>query len=164
MRFIAANTNIPIPRVYDEGTESAPSITMGYIEGERLDKVWNGLPEEEKLDIADQLKGILSELRSLKGEYIGSLHCGKAIDGRRFGFEGGPFDTEEEFNRFLLSDTFSSTAKILRDIAFRSLQRDHELVFTHCDSHPGISSSKTGGSLVFWIGNSRAGIQSTGNL
>lgn len=136
MRFIAANTSIPVPQVYEQGSEPVPSITMDYIEGDRLDKVWNGLPEEQKLGIADQLKGILSELRSLKGQYIGSLHRRKAIDGRRFDFEGGPFDSEIEFNDFLLSDTLSSTPKILRDIALRSLRTDHELVFTHGDFAP----------------------------
>jgi aminoglycoside phosphotransferase (APT) family kinase protein len=136
MRFIAANTSIPIPRVYDQDSESVPSITMDYIEGERLDKVWNGLLDKQKLELADQLKGILSELRSLKGEYIGSLDRGKAIDGRRFDFEGGPFETENEFNHFLVSDTFSSTPTILKNIALRSLRTDHELVFTHGDFAP----------------------------
>ncbi|KAG4439770.1 hypothetical protein IFR05_004738 [Cadophora sp. M221] len=136
MRFIAANTNIPVPRVYDEGPESAPSITMDYIEGERLDKVWNGLSEEEKLDIVAQWKGMLFELCNFKGEYTGLVHRGRAIDGRIFDFEGGPFDTEEVFNHFLLSDTFTTTPKILRDIAFNSLRTDHEIVFTHCDFAP----------------------------
>ena len=68
MRFIAANTSIPVPRVYEEEGGLVPSITMDYIEGETLEAVWNGLPEEQKLDIAEQLKGILSQLRSLKGQ------------------------------------------------------------------------------------------------
>lgn len=72
MRFIAANTNIPVPYVYPDSTER--SITMEYIEGDSLDKVWNDLPEEQKLDLAARLKEIISELRDLKGSYIGSIN------------------------------------------------------------------------------------------
>jgi len=136
MRYIAANTRIPIPQVYQENNGSEPSITMDYIEGERLDKVWNGLLDEQKLDLAGQLKRILCELRGLKGQYIGSLYRGKAVDGRRFDVEGGPFETEVQFNQFLLSDTLSSTPTILRDIASRSLSTDHDIVFTHGDFAP----------------------------
>ncbi|RDL35338.1 Kinase-like protein [Venustampulla echinocandica] len=92
---------------------------MDYMEGERLDKVCNGLPEEEKLDLVD-----------LKGEYIGSLDRGTAIYGRRFNLEGGPFDMEVEFIHFLLSDTLRVAPQILRDIASCSLRTDHKAVFT----------------------------------
>jgi len=50
--LIAENTNILVPQVYDKSNEPIPSITMEYIDGERLDKVWNDLPEANKLDIA----------------------------------------------------------------------------------------------------------------
>ena len=136
MRFIAANTNIPIPRLYEDNSASERSITMEYIQGERLDKIWSTLLEEQKLALADELNGILSELRGLKGQYIGSLSQGQAIDGRKFDFVGGPFDTEGAFNQFLLSDTFRSTPTILHDIALRSLRTDHEIVFTHSDFAP----------------------------
>jgi aminoglycoside phosphotransferase (APT) family kinase protein len=135
-RFVGANTSIPIPRVYEEGSEPGRSITMDYVEGYPLDKVWNQLSKEQKLDIASQLRAILTELRELKGSYVGSLNRGKAVDGRRSDFEGGPFDTEVEFNNFLLSDTIPSCPNILRDIARRSLRTDHEIVFTHGDFHP----------------------------
>lgn len=136
MRFVAANTNIPVPRLYQDDSTAERSITMEYIEGERLDKVWNGLPEEQKLALADERKRVLSELRALKGQYIGSLDRGQAIDGRRFDFMGGSFDTESDFNQFLLSDTVRSCPTILRDIASRSLRTDHEIVFTHGDFAP----------------------------
>ena len=136
MRFIAANTSIPVPRVYEEERGLVPSITMDYIEGETLEAVWNGLPEEQKLDIAEQLKGILSQLRSLKGQYIGSINRGEANDGRRFDYKGGPFDTEAEFNQFLVTDKLKGCLPIFYDIAFRSLRTDHEIVFTHADFTP----------------------------
>jgi aminoglycoside phosphotransferase (APT) family kinase protein len=136
MRFIAANTSIPVPRVYKEERGLEPSITMDYIEGETLHAVWNGLPEEQKLDIEEQLKGILSQLRSLKGQYIGSINRGEADDVRKFHYTGGPFDTEAEFNRFLVSDKLKGCLSILYDMAFRSLRTDHEIVFTHGNFAP----------------------------
>ncbi|KAG0645129.1 hypothetical protein D0Z07_9187 [Hyphodiscus hymeniophilus] len=136
MRFIAENTNIPIPRLYQDNSVSERSITMEYVPGERLDMVWNTLPEEQKLSLADELKGILAELRALKGQYIGSLNRGHAIDGRKFDFAGGPFLTEGSFNQFLLSDALKATPTVLRDIALRALRTDHEIVFTHSDFAP----------------------------
>lgn len=102
---------------------------MDYIEGDKLDVVWNGLPEKQKLEIAAQLQAILAEMRGLKGQYIGALSGGKAIDVRMLAVEGGPFQTEEEFNQFLLSDTRGP--QYLHDIASRSLRTDHDIVFTH---------------------------------
>jgi len=77
-------------------------------------------------------------LRTDKEHYIGSVGNGKAIDadGRRFGFEGGPFITESEFNTFLSSDMMSQALKILREIAIRFLRTDHMVVLTHGDFAP----------------------------
>jgi aminoglycoside phosphotransferase (APT) family kinase protein len=136
MRFIAANTNIPIPRVYEDTSALENSITMEYIPGESLDKVWGTLLEEQKLALADELKQVLSELRGLKGQYIGALNRGQAMDVRKFDLVGGPFDTESAFNDFLLSDTFKAIPTVFRDMASRSLRTDHEIVFTHGDFAP----------------------------
>jgi len=53
-----------------------------------------------------------------------------------FDFEGGPFDSEDDFNHVLLSGTFRSTPAILKNVALRSLRTDHEVVFTHNDFSP----------------------------
>ncbi|EPE30021.1 Protein kinase-like (PK-like) [Glarea lozoyensis ATCC 20868] len=136
MRFIAANTNIPILRVYEDTSASIKSITMEYIPGESLDKVWGTLLEEQKLALAAELKQVLSELRGLKGRYIGALNRGQAMDVRKFDLVDGPFDTEAAFNDFLLSDTFKAIPTVMHDMASRSLRTDHEIVFTHGDFAP----------------------------
>jgi len=69
-----------------------------------------------------------------KGQYIGALGDGKAIHTRITMIEGGPFDTEEQFNEFLLPNTFGP--QFFHDIASRSLRTDHEIVFTHGNFHP----------------------------
>lgn len=141
-RFVAANTTIPVPRVYEKATKPAPSITMEYIEGQTLEDAWKGFSEEQKLGIVGQLSNILSQLRNLKGQYIGSLDHGKAYEVRQTVREGGPFDTEKEFNEFLLSNTYPSVSKVLVGFARRSLRRDQEIVSLMAILHPGILWSK----------------------
>jgi hypothetical protein len=152
LQFIKENTSVPVPQVFEvhKVGSQALSISMEFIEGEKLDVVWNTLSKEQKLDIANQLRGILVELRSLKGQYIGSLNRGKAFDSRMLTIEGGPFETEEEFNQFLLSDTRGP--QYLHDIASRSLRTDHEIVFTHGNFAPRNIIIKDGRvvGILYW--------------
>lgn len=136
MRFVAANTSIPVPRVYEECMGPVRSYTMEYIEGDPLDKVWKDLPEEQKLAIVKQVRGFICEMRTLKGSYIGAIDHGKADDSRMQSIKGGPFDDEHGFNEFLLSDLLKACPKFLAEIAMRSLRTDHEIVFTHGDISP----------------------------
>lgn len=138
MRFIAAHTTIPVPAVLDvEVAGDVRTITMEHVAGERLDKVWNRLPQAQKHDVARQLRGMLEQLRGLRGDYVGTLGRGAAVDGRRFDLEGGPFESEALFNRFLVSDVLASTPQIMRDMALRALRADHAVHFSHCDFVPG---------------------------
>ncbi|KAL3425310.1 phosphotransferase [Phlyctema vagabunda] len=107
-----------------------------YVEGDRLDKVWNALAEPEKLKIANQLRAMLAQLRGPKGEYVGAPNRGRVVDRRRLDLYGGPFDTESDFNQFLPSDFVPKAPRILRDIASQSLSTGHEIVFTHGDFDP----------------------------
>lgn len=50
--------------------------------------------------------------------------------------EGGPFDTEQEFNEFILRDMVSIAPDLLRHYAKFALMDDHEIVFTHSDLAP----------------------------
>ncbi|BDD61893.1 hypothetical protein MAP00_006914 [Monascus purpureus] len=67
MRFIAANTSVPVPQVYnasfgdeeEEEKEEDSGIVMEYIPGESLDKAWakltitrESLPASNLLDIS----------------------------------------------------------------------------------------------------------------
>ena len=137
-RFIAAKTTIPVPKVHDVRWENgqAMSIVMDYIPGERLDKAWDTLNTEQKISIADQLRGYMEQLRCLKGEYIGAIDRGKAIIGQISSLEGGPFDSEREFNDFILGDIVPAAPDLLRHYARFALTDDHEIVFTHSDFAP----------------------------
>ncbi|KAJ5577142.1 hypothetical protein N7535_004068 [Penicillium sp. DV-2018c] len=113
LRFIAANTTIP-----------------------RLDEAWDTLDSNQKLSIADELHSYMNQLRGLKGDYIGAIDRGKAIIGRLASIEGGPFDSEQQFNEFILGDIVTSAPDLLRHYAKFALMNNHEIVFTHADFAP----------------------------
>ncbi|KAJ5706631.1 hypothetical protein N7488_006432 [Penicillium malachiteum] len=110
LQFIAKHTTIPVPKVHKvnwDGDRVAP-LVMDYMPGQRLDKV-----------------------RALKGNYIGALNRGKAIIGQISSLEGGPFDTEQDFNEFILGDFVNLAPNILREHCRFALYDNHEIVFTH---------------------------------
>ena len=130
--------NIRVPKVYSSGSSGESGfIEMEMIEGDTLDKIWNDLSGEEKHSYAQQLRAIVNQLRSLEGDYIGSVEHGLAVDARRDRHHGGPFADEAGFNEFLLSNTISTTPKIYRKMLENLLSgRKHRIVFTHGDLAP----------------------------
>ncbi|THV55383.1 hypothetical protein BGAL_0009g00330 [Botrytis galanthina] len=137
MRYIATHTSIPVPRVIEATTDGKlTSITMEYIEGERLDKVWNTLPEDQKKSIASQINDMLFQLRGLTGRYIGGMNRTPAIDSRRYDLEGGPFKSEAEFNEFLISDAYAQVPKCFLKMAEHSLLTNHAIIFAHGELAP----------------------------
>ncbi|KAJ5106383.1 hypothetical protein N7456_003058 [Penicillium angulare] len=138
LRFIANNTTIPVPKVHDDHWEDGRlmSFTMDYMPGKRLDEAWETLDSDQKLSIANELHSYLLQLRSLKGEYIGAIDRGKAFIGQIATIEGGPFDSEQQFNDFILGDIVPSAPDMLRHYAKFALTNNHEIVFTHADFAP----------------------------
>lgn len=137
MRYIATHTSIPVPRILDASTDGKhTSITMEYIEGTRLDKIWNSLPENQKKDIAAQINDYLFQLRGLTGRYIGGTNRAPAIDSRRYDLEGGPFESEAQFNEFLISDAYPKVPKCFLKMAEHSLLTNHSIIFAHGELAP----------------------------
>jgi aminoglycoside phosphotransferase (APT) family kinase protein len=138
LRFIAANTTIPVPKVHNVRWENGriTAITMDYIPGNRLDEAWDNMQPDQKLLVARELHQHVSQLRKLKGEYIGAVGRGKAVVGQYISLEGGPFDSEQLFNEFILSDIVRAAPDILRHYAKFALGDNHEIVFTHSDLAP----------------------------
>ncbi|QRD84987.1 hypothetical protein F9C07_2223132 [Aspergillus flavus] len=85
------------------GNDDVVQITMGFVEGDTLEKVWKDFTYDQKEVLAGDLKRYVSELRKLKGEKIAALNDGKVrvLSGSRYAQEGGPFESREEFNQFL---------------------------------------------------------------
>ncbi|KAF4154642.1 hypothetical protein CNMCM6069_009042 [Aspergillus lentulus] len=62
--------------------------------------------------------------------------CRLTIIGQIDSLEGGPFNSEEEFNEFILSDIVPSAPELLRHYARFALMDGHSFVFTHGDLAP----------------------------
>lgn len=75
LRYIAANTTIPVPKVHDVRCEDdkVTAIVMDYMPGKPLDEIWDTLDPTQKLSIAKELHDYISQLRGLKGDYIGAV-------------------------------------------------------------------------------------------
>lgn len=138
LQFIAANTTIPVPKVHDVQWENGKvvAIVMDYMPGKRLDEAWDTLDSDQKHAIASELHSYINQLRDLKGDYIGAIDRGKVVIGQIASIEGGPFDSEKQFNEFILGDIVKSAPDILRHYAKFALMDDHEIVFTHADFAP----------------------------
>ncbi|OOO05212.1 aminoglycoside phosphotransferase [Aspergillus oryzae] len=85
------------------GNDDVVQITMDFVEGDTLEKVWKDFTYDQKEVLAGDLKRCVSELRKLKGEKIAALNDGKVrvLSSSRYVQEGGPFESREEFNQFL---------------------------------------------------------------
>lgn len=115
-------------------------IVMEYIEGDVLRDVWEDMDDERRQKIISQLKGFMDELRSIKGDFIGSVD-GTACEDPVFCAElgtFGPYKTEEEFN-----DGLTRAMKLARDDSwvdqiarFIKAMPRHEVVLTHSDFSP----------------------------
>ncbi|OQD71391.1 hypothetical protein PENPOL_c001G05003 [Penicillium polonicum] len=138
LRFIAENTTIPVPKVHDVRLENdkVVGIVMDYMPGKPLDEVWDTLSPSQKQSIAEQLRGYISQLRNLKGNYIGAIDRGTVSMGKWGPIYGGPFDSEQEFNQWILNDLSSGLSAPLRYYAEHALTDGHEIVFTHSDFSP----------------------------
>lgn len=136
--FISANTTIPVPKLRDVHWEDGKvtKIVMDFMPGKPLQEAWKGMDSTRKQRVAEELHGHISELRKLKGSYIGALGQGKAIIGKFSSLEGGPFDSEQEFNEFILGDMVRTAPGFLRHYTKHALSDDHEIVFTHRDFAP----------------------------
>jgi aminoglycoside phosphotransferase len=114
MEFVAANTSIPVPRVYCSFVHNNEAyIVMERMPGESIGKVWSTLSASDRESILAQLRAMLQELRSLKpppGTGVQSCEGGSLIDPRntrsrpRFGL----FDSIAEFHVWL-RDYFQPT-------------------------------------------------------
>lgn len=139
LQIIGDKLDLPVPRMLDHTTnDGLLSIEMDFVEGKTLLEEWSGLSTEQKLDIAKQLREILTAIRSLEpgpeGKGISSSVGGPARDLRIYScFEGGPFPTEAAFNDWLVAETYRSTPSNVV-AAFREQMRDdHRIVFAHGD-------------------------------
>jgi aminoglycoside phosphotransferase len=107
MKYIAGNISIPVPKIYCSFVHKKRAyIVMERIQGETLGSVWYKLSEKSRSSILEDMKRLISELRSLEpppGTGVQSCVGGSLRDCRmprscpRF----GPFETIQEFHPWL---------------------------------------------------------------
>lgn len=145
MRFVAANSNTPIPKLY--GTLTDPDtnvnyIVMEFIEGQCLDVIWHHLTAAEQEDVKEKLRIAMASLRQMPDQgYIGSVNQQKCIDGVFYTGDNpdpsknGPFMSESDMNegmfRRLAESEPPSSIRLFR--AITSNIAAHRIVFTHAD-------------------------------
>ncbi|KAL2360578.1 hypothetical protein RJZ56_006553 [Blastomyces dermatitidis] len=142
MEFIATNTTIPVPKVYEtrwSGNRTRLSqIVMEYIPGESLDTAWGKLTHDQRMSVCRQLRGYLSQLQNLtsKTKRIEAANGGPITAGLRFPRRGGPFDSKKELNDFLVEKNGNEYLSVFRRYARAAMSDDHEIHFAHGDFSP----------------------------
>ncbi|OAX82737.1 hypothetical protein ACJ72_02906 [Emergomyces africanus] len=104
MQFIAANTSIPVPKIYStkfDEEKNVSYIVMEYMDGEPLNKAWISLTGDQRTSTCRQLVEYLTQLQMLTGERIEAVNSSSVRVGLYESHWGGPFDSEKEFNDFL---------------------------------------------------------------
>ncbi|OAA40244.1 Protein kinase-like domain protein [Metarhizium rileyi] len=138
---VAAHAGIPAPCVHDvyRATDGQGRITMDYIEGQSLDKLWPAMSVQQKKDIARQLRGLVEKMRSVTppANLIGACDGEEIRDTRLyFTYHSPPCRDEEAFNEFLLSGLYENTPPLVRAAFSRRLRTNHRVVLSHCDLTP----------------------------
>ncbi|QGI90562.1 hypothetical protein CEK26_001777 [Fusarium fujikuroi] len=107
LKFLSSNSKVPVPEVYATLVEPETGITfivVEYINAKSLADLWPSLEASNKLEITNQLRAALQDLRSLEPpSYLGSLHRRPLTDGvfwipDQNPVTSGPFNTEEDLN------------------------------------------------------------------
>lgn len=137
MTFVAKNTTIPVPRVYDLVIhEGKLGLIMEFIDARETE--WAYLSKAQKADVARQLGGFIAQLRTLMPPHPGIVEC---IDGApcrdpklNVGLEVG---TVENFHNILghnmVREEDVPLYIPLRPAFERIHGRKHRTMFTHAD-------------------------------
>lgn len=132
-----------MPRLHDVTTteDGVTHISMDYIPGESLDKVWRDLSTSQKQHIAEQLGAIVRAMRAIPPPegYIGACTGNEILDARRLDDHVSPAcTTEAGFNEYLVNSLLAFTPVPLRAAIERRLELcgEHRVVLSHCDLAP----------------------------
>ncbi|KAJ4988693.1 phosphotransferase [Stagonosporopsis vannaccii] len=143
MKLVREKTTIPVPKVHNAYINDAtgyPLIVMDFIEGECLADVWDGFDDGQKEEIIFQLRHYFSQLREIKGTFIGSVD-GTACEDQLFTdvpSAFGPYKDEAAFNEGIIAalKAMSSGGWLETICDMVSSLRGHEIVLTHGDISP----------------------------
>lgn len=143
LKFIKSKTSLPVPEVYnayvDEETDRGV-IIMENIEGDVLKDVIEEMDPERREKILLELQKLMSELRSIEGDFIGSIDGSPCEDPVFCAEQGGfgPYKTEAEFNDGLIRAMNISQSNSWVDHVSKLIRAmpSHKIVLTHSDLSP----------------------------
>ncbi|PHH56200.1 hypothetical protein CFIMG_007187RA00001 [Ceratocystis fimbriata CBS 114723] len=148
LQFLSTNSKVPVPKVYTtivEPETGSNFIVMEYIDSKSLADLWPCLEAPDKLEITNQLRAALQDLRSLEPpSYLGSLNRRPFSDGvfwtpDQNAAMSGPFNTEDDLNEGILKRLAENEPQahltLLRKLMTATL-RNHQVKFTHGDLQP----------------------------
>ena len=134
----AQSLQLPVPAVHEVKSSSQQTeILMDFVDGECLEEAWKSLDSEQKRSVAEQIRHIVTTMRQATSDQrsIGAF-SGPARDCRQISdYSGGPFNTEAEFNKFVL-DFLKGTPSLIRSTLADTLNLNSRIVFTHGDLTP----------------------------
>ena len=143
----AACLQIPVPKVLDaweegEGEDAVGYLAMSQMPGAMLSERWPAMGEPQRERVLKDLKEILQQLQGIHAPataLIGAIYGGPAVDVRaRHAEFGGPFETESEFNKWLVSlihpESMQYRGLFYIDTIQNCLRKyNHQLRFAHGD-------------------------------
>ncbi|RSL83534.1 hypothetical protein CEP52_016694 [Fusarium oligoseptatum] len=142
MQFVASQTSIPVPKVYYAFVHKGTSyIVMRHIKGQMAGYDWSTRSEESRTRILEQLRGMVTELRSItppEGAQVGSINGGPFWDCRLPSRDyWGPYSTVREFHQALANgipwDCDCTKYPDLAELLAFYRQAENKLVLTHGD-------------------------------
>lgn len=151
MRYVAQHTSIPVPPVYEFYIRDGNGyIVMGRLAGERLTHVWPQLSADLQLAVAKQIRGFVTELQNLSGDFYGALWQQPCEDiffhHLPYGTKSityGPYRSRQQYNQGLIDALQNSkppdnATDSHDDIIDKLLQlKDDSKLFSHGDLHRG---------------------------
>ncbi|KAH8172374.1 phosphotransferase enzyme family protein [Sarocladium implicatum] len=142
MQFVAHHTSIPVQKVHCAFIHKGTSyIVMEHIKGQMAVQGWQSRSEESRTRILDQLRDMITELRSVRppeGTKVGSVDGGPLYDSRLPSrLYWGPYASVREFHEALVDnvpwDADYTNYPELYDLFAFYRQAENELVLTHGD-------------------------------
>ncbi|KAB8257980.1 kinase-like domain-containing protein [Aspergillus pseudonomiae] len=148
MRFLSANSKVPVPKVYKAFVDPETNrtyIVMEYVHGDNLQKLLPSLTPSQKTIICKLIKDAMIDLRNIPPpDYLGTMNRQPYHDGVFWTKEqnpliSGPFASQKEMNRGILEklrQTESPQYIRLLQTMVDSTLHGHRTVFTHGDLQP----------------------------
>lgn len=130
LRIIEQYTDAPAPRLIDELTSDGHTyLVMTRVPGVPLDAMLHSMTYPERSQLAIDLRSFISKLRQIpntNAAAICSANGGRIFDYRLpvRGKSAGPFQSEADFNKFLINKEQLKSAMH---------ERSHNIYFTHAD-------------------------------